>query len=148
MGCIATSAAPAAAPPSPLSQVGGAGLKGSGEPQAKPPGAQGRGELGDHRVRPYGSGRRMLNQGKGGEKHLPFGGGGVGGEPRLRSDAGQVSRAHLQGGAEQEELVLPAEGKGGEGGDQGGDGVSPGASVRLDKRVQAEGLQAATSPSG
>jgi hypothetical protein len=46
--------------------------------------------------------------------HLPFGGRNVGGELRPRGDVGEVSQARLQGGAEQEGLVLPAERKGGE----------------------------------
>jgi hypothetical protein len=82
-------------------QEGGVSLKWGGEPQAKPTRAQGKGELGDHRVRPYGSGSRMLHQVEGGEKHLPFGGVDVGGELRPRGDAGEVAQARLQGGAEQ-----------------------------------------------
>jgi hypothetical protein len=81
----------------------------------------------------------VLQQGEGGERHLPFGGGDVGGKPRPRGNAGEVSQAPLLGGAEQEELVLPAEGKGGKGGDQAGDGLSTGASIGLDKCVRAEG---------
>jgi hypothetical protein len=45
--------------------------RGGGEPQAKPAGAQGKGELGDHRVRLHVSGRRVLHQVEGGEKYLP-----------------------------------------------------------------------------
>jgi hypothetical protein len=104
-----------------------------------PPGAQGKGELGNHRVQLHGSRRRVLHQGEGREKHLPFGGGGLGRGPRPQGDTGEVSQAHLQGGAEQKELVLAAEGKGGEGGDQVGDGLSLGASVGLDKRQRADG---------
>jgi hypothetical protein len=61
----------------PHSHFGGAGLKGGGELQAKPSEAQGKGELCDHRVRSHGSGRRVLHQVEGGEKHLPSGGGDV-----------------------------------------------------------------------
>jgi hypothetical protein len=73
----------------------------------------------------------VLHQVGGGEEHLPFGGSDLGGEPRPRGDAGEVGQARMQGGAEQEELVLPAQGKGGEGSDQASDGLGPGASVLL-----------------
>jgi hypothetical protein len=53
----------------------------------------------------------VLHQVKGREKYLPLGGGDVEGEPRPRGDAGKVGQARLQGGAEHEELVLPAEGE-------------------------------------
>jgi hypothetical protein len=127
-------------------QEGGVGLKGGGELQAKPAGAQGEGELGDLRVRLHGSARRVLHQVEGGEKQLPFGGSDVGGESRPRGDAGEVGQARLQGGAEQEELVLPAQGKGGEGSDQASDGLGPGASVNLDKCVRAEGRAGSHKP--
>jgi hypothetical protein len=52
----------------------------------------------------------------------------------------------LQGGAEQEELFLPAQGKGGEGSDQAGDGLGPGASVGLNKRVRVEGRAGSHKP--
>jgi hypothetical protein len=78
-------------------QEGGIGLEGGGEPQAKPAGAQGKGELGDNGVRLHVGGRRVLNQVKGGEKHPPFGGSDLGGEPRPRSDAGEMGQANLQG---------------------------------------------------
>jgi hypothetical protein len=110
-------------------QEGGIGLKGGGEPQAKPAVAQGKSELGDHRVRLHVSGRRVLNQVEGGERHPPFGGSDLGGEPRPRSDAGEMGQTNLQGGAEQEELVLLVQGKGEEGGDQAGDSLGPGVSV-------------------
>jgi hypothetical protein len=48
---------------------------------------------------------------EGREKHLPFCVGDVGVEPQRRGDVGEVSQTRLQGGAEQEGLVLPAEGK-------------------------------------
>jgi hypothetical protein len=127
-------------------QKGSIGLKGGGEPQAKPAGAQGKGELGDHRVRLHVSRRRVLNQVEGGEKHPPFGGSDVGGEPRPWSEAGEMGQANVQGGAEQEELVLLAQGKGGEGSDQAGDGLGPGASVGLNKRVRAEGRASSHEP--
>jgi hypothetical protein len=66
VGRIATSAAPAAAKKAAMASKGG------GEPQAKLAGVQGKGELGDHRVRLHGSRRRVLHQVKGGEKRLPF----------------------------------------------------------------------------
>jgi hypothetical protein len=49
---------------------GGGGLEGGGEAQAKPSGAQGKGELGNHRVRLHLSSRRVLHQVEGGKKHL------------------------------------------------------------------------------
>jgi hypothetical protein len=61
-------------------QEGGIGLKGGDEPQAKPAGAQGNGEFGNHRARLRLSRRRKLHQVEGGKKHLPFGGSGVGRE--------------------------------------------------------------------
>jgi hypothetical protein len=131
-------------------EEGGVGLAGSGEPQAKTSGAQRRGELGNHRVRLHGSGRRVLHQGEGDKKHLPFGSANLRGEPRPGGDAGDVSQARLQEGAEQEELVLPAEGKGGRGGDQAGDSLGPRASVGLNNRQRGlwlRGVPAATSPS-
>jgi hypothetical protein len=76
-------------------QEGGVGLKGGGEPQVKPASTQGKGELGDHRVPPHGSGRSVLHRVEGGEKHLPFGGGRCGGEPRPRGDAGEVGQAYV-----------------------------------------------------
>jgi hypothetical protein len=88
----------------------------------------------------------VLHQVEGGEKHPPFGGSDVGGEPRPRGDADEVVQAHLKGGAEQEELVLPAQGKGGEGSDQAGDSLGPGASVGLNKRVRAEGRAGSQKP--
>jgi hypothetical protein len=127
-------------------QEGGIGLKGGGELLAKPAGAQGKGELGDHRVRLHVSGRRVLNQGEGGEKHPPFGGSDLGGEPRPRSDAGEMGQANLQGGAEREELALLAQGKGSEGSDQAGVGLGPGASVGLHKRIRAEGRAGSHEP--
>jgi hypothetical protein len=57
-----------------------------------------------------------------------------------------MSQARLQGGAEQEELVLPAKGKGGKGGDQAGNCLGPGASVGLDKHVQAMGCASSHKP--
>jgi hypothetical protein len=62
-------------------EEGGIGLEGGGEPQAKPAGAQGKGELGDHRVRLHVSGRRVPHQVEGGEKHPPCGGSDVRREP-------------------------------------------------------------------
>jgi hypothetical protein len=41
----------------------------------------------------------VLHQVEGGEKHPPFGGSDVGGEPRPRGDASEVGQARLQGGA-------------------------------------------------
>jgi hypothetical protein len=76
-------------------QEGGVGLEGGGETQAKPAGAQGKGELGNHRVRLHLSRTSVLHQVEGGKKHLPFGGSDVGGELRLRGDAGQVGQARL-----------------------------------------------------
>jgi hypothetical protein len=127
-------------------QEGGIGLEGGGEPQAKPAGAQGKGKLGDHSVQLHDSGRRALHQVEGGEKHPPLGGSELGGEPRPRGDAGKMGSANLKGGAKQEELVLPAQGKGGEGSDQAGDGLGPGASVGLNKRVRAEGRAGSHKP--
>jgi hypothetical protein len=49
---------------------------------------------------------------------------------------------------EQEELILPAEEKGGEGDDQPGDGLGLGASVGHDKRVRAKGRAGSHNPSG
>jgi hypothetical protein len=69
------------------------------------------------RVRLHGSGRRVQYQGEGGNKHLPCGGGDVGGEPWPWGEA------RLQGGTEHEEAFLSAEGKRGEGGDQAGNGL-------------------------
>jgi hypothetical protein len=60
-------------------QEGGASFKGGDEPQAEPPGAQGKGVLCEHLIRPHGSGRRVLHSGTGGKKHLTFSGGDVGG---------------------------------------------------------------------
>jgi hypothetical protein len=57
-----------------------------------------------------------------------------------------MGQANLQGGAEQEELVLPAQGKRGKGSDQAGDGLGPGASVGLNKRVRAEGRAGSHKP--
>jgi hypothetical protein len=88
----------------------------------------------------------VLHQVGGDEKHLPFGGGDVGVELRPWGDAVEVGQAHLQGGAEQEELVLPAEGKGDEGSDQASDGLGLGASIGLDKRVRAKGCAGSHKP--
>jgi hypothetical protein len=87
----------------------------------------------------------VLHQVEGGENHPPFGGSDVGGELRPWGDAGEVGQARL-GGAEQEQLVLPAQGRGGEGSDQAGDGLSPGASIGLNKRVRAEGRAGSHKP--
>jgi hypothetical protein len=76
-------------------QESGIGLKGGGKPQAKPTKAQGKGELGNHRVRLHVSGRRVFYQGEGGEKHPPFGGSHVGGKPRPQGHAGEVGQARL-----------------------------------------------------
>jgi hypothetical protein len=57
------------------SQNGGLSLEGGCEPQVEPPGAQGKGELGEHRVRLHGIERKVLYQGEGGVEHLPFCGG-------------------------------------------------------------------------
>jgi hypothetical protein len=70
----------------------------------------------------------------------------VGGEPQPLGDAGEMGQANLQGGAEQEELFLPAQGRGGEGSDQAGDGPGPGASIGLNKRVLAEGRAGSHEP--
>jgi hypothetical protein len=76
-------------------QEGGVGLEGGGKAQAKPAGAQGKGELRDHGVRLHLSRRRVLHQAEGGKKHLTFGGSDVGGKLRPRGDAGQVGQARL-----------------------------------------------------
>jgi hypothetical protein len=59
-------------------QEGGIGLKGGGEPQAKPAEVHGKGELGNHRIRLHVSGRRVLHHVVGSEKLPPFGGSDVG----------------------------------------------------------------------
>jgi hypothetical protein len=88
----------------------------------------------------------VLNQVEGGEKHPPFGDNDMGGEPRPRSDAGEMGQANLQGGAEQEELVLLAQGKRGEGSDQAGNSLGPGASVGLNNCARAEGRAGSHEP--
>jgi hypothetical protein len=54
---------------------------------------------------------RVVFQEKGGKEHLTFSSGDAGGEPLPRRGAGEVGEAGLEGGAEQEELVLCGEGR-------------------------------------
>jgi hypothetical protein len=81
----------------------------------------------------------VVHQEKGGEEHLTFSSSDVGGEPLPRRGAGEVDEAGLEGGAEQEEVVLRGEGKARERSHQTLDSSGTRAGVGLDKGVRSEG---------
>jgi hypothetical protein len=127
-------------------EEGGVSLQGGGDAEAEASEAQGEGELGHDRMRREVLGGRMVHQEKGGKEHLTFSSGGVGGQPLPRRGAGEVGEAGLEGGAEQEELVLRAEGKGCERSHQTLDSSGTRAGVGLDKDVQSEGGAGSNQP--
>jgi hypothetical protein len=79
----------------------------------------------------------VVHQEKGGTEHLTFSSGDVGEHPLPRRGVGEVGEAGLEGGAEQEELVLRGEGKGRERSHQTLNSRGTRAAVGLDTGVGA-----------
>jgi hypothetical protein len=128
-------------------EEGGVSLQGDGDAEAEASRAQGEGELGHDRIRREVVGWRVVHQEKGGKEHLTFSSGDVGREPLPRRGAGEVGEASLEGGAEQQELVLRGEGKGRGRSRQTLDSSGTRAGVGLDKGVRSEDGAGSNHPS-
>jgi hypothetical protein len=88
----------------------------------------------------------VVHQEKGSKEHLSFSSGDVGKEPPPSHGAGEVGEAGLEGGAEQEELVLRREGNGRERSHQALDSSSTRAGIGLDKDIRSEGGAGGNQP--